>query len=156
MAAPGADLLHPAGWLAVAAAAAKTAAANPGRLFKVPQGVDVGIGADLITMILRQASAAFAAASQNNVPPVVVGPVLEEVIVGLLALAAKRRLTQVQVTTIEGLLETLMNEAMKLDGRILPGEIADRVSAAVFSLLTGELAAGMDIDAILTALRQHS
>jgi hypothetical protein len=152
MALPGADLLHPAGWLAVAAAAAKAAAINPGRLFKLAPGTNSGIGANLIATVLRQADSACEAASHGNVPPVVAGPVLEAIIVDLLALASRRRLTQDQVKAIGGFLATLASEAMKPDGRIMPGELAERTSAVARTFLAGTLPAGADIDAVLSAL----
>ena len=152
MAAAGADLLHPAGWLAIGTAAAKAAAVNPGRLFKLPVGADAGIGANLIKVVLQQADAAFTAASRDNELPVLAGPVLQDVMVDLLALGSQRRLVPDQVTAIGGLLFTLASEAMKPAGRIMPGELAERVSAAALSFLAGKLAVGADIDAILKAV----
>ncbi len=154
MAAPGADLLHPAGWLAVATAAAKAAAINPGRLFKLPTGADAGIGASLISIVLQQADAAFTAATHGKVPPVLAGPVLQDVITNLLTLASQRRLVPDQVTAIGGFLFVLAGEAMKPDGRIVPGELPERISAAAVSFLAGKLAADANIDSILKVVEQ--
>ena len=149
MVVPGADLLHPAAWLAVAAAAAKAAAANPGRLFSLA-GPDTAVGGSLIAAALRQA-AALGTAGPGGLP-VVAGPVLQDVLVGLLLLASRRRILPPQVAAIGGLLATLAAEAARPDGRLLPGELADGVPAAALGLLDGTIAADADINAILAAL----
>ena len=151
MLAKGADLLHPAGWLAVAAAAAEAAAANPGRLFRLPEGGDAGIGARLIGVALAQAGNSLAAAADGRPPPIA-GPVLQEVITDLLMLAAKRRLTPQQVDDIATVLATLATEAAKSDGQIMPAGIVGLLVDAVEPLLAGKLAANANIGGLLAAI----
>jgi hypothetical protein len=88
------------------------------------------------------------------VPPVLAGPVLQDVITNLLTLASQRRLVPDQVTAIGGFLFALAGEAMKPEGRIVPGELPERISAAAVSFLTGKLAADANIDSILKILER--
>jgi hypothetical protein len=151
MLANGADLLRPAGWLAVGAAAAKAAAANPGQLFRLPEGGDAGIGSRLIGIALAQAGNSLAAAADGR-PPSIAGPVLQEVITDLLMLAAKRRLKPQQVDGIATVLSTLAIEAAKSDGQIMPAGIPGLLVDAIEPLLAGKLAADANIGGILAAI----
>jgi hypothetical protein len=87
-------------------------------------------------------------------PPVLVGALLQEIIVDLLMLASKRRLTPAHVTDVGGLLATLASEIMKPDGRIVPGELADRFAETTISYLAGKLSASAGIGPILMALER--
>jgi hypothetical protein len=135
MAAKGADLLHAEGWLAVTAAAAEAAAANPGRLFRLAGGADTAIGAKLIGIALTQASISLKGAEDGKEAPFLAGALLQDTIVALLKLAARKRLADKQVDRLSELLAGLVAEARKPDGQILPSQIAVVVTFAGAALL---------------------
>lgn len=139
MAAEGADLLNAEGWLAVAAAAAMAAAANPGRLFKLSDGVDATIGSKLIGIALTQASISLKQAESGNEVPFLAGALLQDTIVALLQLASHKRLSAAQLNDLTDLLAGLVAEARKPDGRILPSRIAVMLTLGAAALLDGKV-----------------
>lgn len=119
MAAQGAELLTAGGWLAVASAAARAAARNPGRLFKLEGAAASGAGTELVRGILLQASELLEAGK----PPVLSGAVLAELLVEGLGIVAARAATPAQIAELLGALRTLAREAASADGLILPGSL---------------------------------
>ncbi len=154
MAEKGADLLSPQGWLAVAAAAAKAAAANPGRLFGMTTAGDARIGTQLIQLALSQASDAFDRAASGGQPPVLTGPSLQQIIVTLLQRAASRPIGGAKVAMIGTLLATLVAEAQGANGqgaeaRVMPSQVEVLFALSVTALLDGRITADAPIGQLL-------
>ncbi len=147
----GADLLHAEGWLTVAAAAARAAAANPGRLFRLLAGGDAPIGARLIGIALTQASASLAAAAAGGTAPFLAGPLLQDVIVSLLELTARRRLSAEQLPTVAAILAKLATEAADPNGRVLPSQVASTLTHGLAAVLDGRIKVdgGIPLDDII-------
>ncbi len=157
MAADGADLLHAEGWLGVATAAAKAAAVNPGKLFRLPPDGDSAIGARLIGIALTQASLSLKAAEENEMAPILVGPLLQDTIVALLELTARRRITPTQVDQLAKLLARLVDEARKDNGQILPAQLAAAVAVGSGALVDGsiKLKGDVPIDEIIKLVKSQ-
>jgi hypothetical protein len=119
MAAQGAELLTARGWLSVASAAARAAARNPGRLFRLDGAAASGAAVELIGGVLLSASQLVEAGK----PPVLSGAVLAELLVEGLDIIAVRAATPAQIAELLEVLRTLAREAASPAGLILPGSL---------------------------------
>jgi hypothetical protein len=141
MALKGANLVHPAGWLAVAATAAEAASRNPLRLFKLgPKAVDQ-LGAQVIGLVLGAAAKEFNERGRTA-GTFLFGSTLVEILQRSLAEAA----SNVDAASTEAgrrNLEALLRRLAKL-GADKKGEIGARELRWLFATLCAQALTGHD------------